>query len=1265
MRIIYKNRKTIEKDNKTGRTTDNMNFTPSENNNETVQDFCNSVIGKLRVEERKTSFSSLKDMMTKKRKQLTSAMAHINQSTSPLSDGALWFTENFEHIDKQFISCINELKNKHGFYTVNNLPFEFVCAEKICDITKGNLNESYFDAIVLACDNSLKNGLSYKDMCTFPLLLKCAVLIYLCKCADVICTYSSAIIDCIKTLKALEIYDFKNCFLKCRLEKTLLQDPTDSYGIMTESSKEQLKAAVHLTAKKEGLHDTVFAHRLICKAIERKIYPGSLIDIQQEFKKLYFITLIVLSLVLTSLFCFLSSFAFVFIILLPCFEASRLITDYTFSRISKVSSTVPGIKLKKIPDNAKTLCVITALLRGEKYDSELFTRLERAYNANCEDNIRFGLLCDLPDCNNATSGEDEKLISYASGRIASLNTKYNNSFILFIRPRSYSSGEKCFIPYERKRGAICELTKLLKSDTSCFDPCAPGMEENSEFLKQTKYVITLDADTVLGIETARELVGKMLHPANAAVIDKETNTTVSGYGILQPKISFTLSGAYASPFTRVFCGNGGCDTYSGSSFDIYQSVFNNGIFCGKGIIDTDVFYKTVVNTDYFPEDTVLSHDIIEGEKARCGYVGDIELFDSFPKNELSYLKRKHRWIRGDIQNLIFLSKRIKLSSGYIRNNISKLSKYKIFDNVRRDITPLFSLLCLISALAVRKNTTVLSVCASLPYIVPFFIGIFTIPNASIVKIATRRFFSKGITTSIWQVFFKSIISLSMLAKEAFVCISAVISSIYRLFITKTKLLEWVTAASAEKGYSLYAFISEHLLSAMLGAIIFVFAPSGILKLFGLAFFIMPLLGYLTSKDYFKEKELSLKDKDKLFSYAQDMWQFFEELVNKQENYLPPDNIQFYPYEKTSHKTSPTNIGMYLVSLTAARDFGFIDSKVLYSRTKATLNTVKKLKKWNGHLYNWYNTQTLGVLGNNYVSSVDSGNFIASLIVLKNALSDYAFEVPENLELIPEIDRIINSTDFGSIYNTRRDLFYVGIKNGVTEEGCYDFLMSETRILSYVAIALGKAPKRHWERLSRPLRCLGGYTGACSWSGTAFEYFMPAIFMPAEKGSFIYESLAFAIYAQKTYSDNKVWGISESAYFSFDPENNYEYKAFGVPYLMRKSNREKEYVVSPYSSFLSMCISDVSALENLTEIQKLGAYGKYGFYEAVDFNTKRCKGRFSCVKSYMSHHVGMSLAASANAVFDGIMVRRFMADRFMDRAIELLEEKIPVNAVIDN
>ncbi len=1251
-----------------------------------IQPLCDKIAQEIKPNpKRSISCSRLLPVLKKSfygTRELFRKAASFEEKNSELSDALCWLTDNYSFIEEEFSASLALLKKEKSRPTEQGLPYCFAVSEKLFEIYESKLCDDSLRALVSSCDRNLPHGLDIAELAAFPLLIKSAVL---CQIGKLCCAVSeksgftdskedgARLICAIKSLKFLTVCDFDTAFSESFLEKLLNADPSGAYPQMTAESKNALKHSLHLSARAKKLHDCEYAQTLLEKSAdaltENERYIGHPIRENHTISKLYFPLLHTLSALLTLLFGLVSSPFLMPVLFFPVFESVKLICDTLFSRFCKSPGILPSIDIKSIPDDGRTLCVITALLSGKEHDVELFSRLERIRNANCTKNLKFGLLCDLPDSESAVSAVDSEIISYASGRIDSLNSKYGDEFILFIRPRSYSKSEKKFMAYERKRGAVIELTKLIKTGISSFDTMASGFSKNADFLKGVKYIITLDADTNLGLDGAIRLVGKMLHPANKAVIDRKNHIVTSGYGILQPKMVPDLDSARATPFTRLLCGGGGTDIYSGASFDIYQALFLGGIFCGKGIIDVDAFYESVSCAGFFPDDTVLSHDILEGERARTALLCDTELTDGFPKNELSYIKRKHRWIRGDIQNLVFLKKHFKVGEKSRKNDLSRLSKYKLYDNVRRVFTPVFSFALIpLSLLFDKAFSPLLFFIAFAPCIIPFVIEFINIIRNLSFKSAARRFFSMGVTVGIWQSFLRMLFFGCMLAKDAFLSAQASLLSLYRMVFSKRKLLEWVTAAQSDSGKpTLVLFITKHLVSALAGVMIFIFAPGGMIRFSGLAFFIMPIIGFITSKDRIVKSSVSKKDKKIMRAYAADIWKFFDENVTQRERHLPPDNLQLSPYEKTAHRTSPTNIGLYLAGVLAARDFGFIDTKETVARISATISTVEKLPKWNGNLFNWYDTRSLAVLTPKYISSVDSGNFVACLITLANGLAEYSGEDAQVVDLIGRIKKLIDNTDLRPLYNEKRNLFRVGItvtdEKAISDDGCYDFLMSESRILSYIACATRTVRPEHWKRLARPLVSERGYIGLSSWSGTAFEFFMPNLFMPVKKSSLLYEATLFAYRSQSTRRANGVWGISESGFFAFDCDLNYQYKAFGVPSLGKAAGLEQELVISPYSSFLALCVSVKGCLANLLSLEKLKAYGKYGFYEALDFTPPRVKRGHACIKSYMSHHLGMSMLALSNACFDNNFVSRFMQDPKMQAGSALLEEKIPVNAII--
>ena len=673
----------------------------------------------------------------------------------------------------------------------------------------------------------------------------------------------------------------------------------------------------------------------------------------------------------------------------------------------------------------------------------------------------------------------------------------------------------------------------------------------------------------------------------------------NGYGIMQPKISTTLFSAGRTRFSRIMCGVGGTEIYSSASFDLEQSIFSNAVFCGKGIFDKHAFYEVTSGNAAFESDKILSHDALEGARLRCALLCDVTLTDNFPKNELSYFKRAHRWIRGDVQNLTFLSKYVRNDEGQrIQNSISAIYKYRIFDNFRRALVPVFSVLCVVCGMFLGTEVATILIVAGLLHIFahPILDLVSCFFNPSILQLLTRRFYSNGIKTGLWHTLERSLYVLCGLCKNAIVSLDAFLRSLFRMFVSKKNMLEWVTAAQTDEADKdgILGYVWKNLPSAVLGVALFAFSPGGLARVIGLLWFFHPALSFYTSlASERKNRAFSEKDKRIIKEYAYDTWKFFEENVDESENFLPIDNIQFFPDTIKAHRTSPTNIGLYLVCVLCARDFGFIDTQSMLTRLSNTLTTLEKMEKWHGHLYNWYDTNTLKVLYPRFVSGVDSGNFLACLILVAQGVREYEHECKELGKVRERLEELCDGTELMPIYDEENELFYIGVnvdENGKAtySDNKYDLLMSEARTLSYIACARRNVPASHWQKLSRmPVKSCDRM-GLASWTGTAFEYFMPAIFLPVYEGSLSYEALCFALSEQKKrverYDGIFVWGISESAFFAFDYEMNYQYRAFGIPSLALHRGLENDHVISPYSTFLSMCVCSKCALSNLEKLK---------------------------------------------------------------------------------
>ena len=1006
---------------------------------------------------------------------------------------------------------------------------------------------------------------------------------------------------------------------------------------------------------------TVIKDHIRRYAGKRRISPvraAEILDIKEIFGKkrkalgiIYFTSIAVLTSVLFLLSAYVlgkEAVAAAFLLTMPFYELSKQITESVFSRLG-INCTLPKLDLKEVPDEGRTMVVITTVLTGGKNDGALIDKLEKYYLGNRDKNIIFGLLADLKDSYDHTASDDVRIAEYAEKRIDALNRKYGESFCLFIRRRCWSKSERKFIGWERKRGAVIELVRYIKRGKTSFSHilCRP------ESVRSVRYIFTLDSDTELYIGSVKEALGAMLHPSNKIAVSDGIVT--EGHAVLQPRMDASLGSASKTVFAAMRAGSGGIDMYSSAAYDTYQGVFGEGIYCGKGLFSVDAFYDTVDRA--FPDNCILSHDILEGARLNAASASDIILTDSLPSTALSEYRRLHRWIRGDIQALPFAKKYIRVSNGKtVKNPISGLSKYKIIDNARRALLPVFTVAAMLTGLCAPGIVPELCVLFALSYIL-YPAAVNTVRTAGS---AAGRFFSLAFT-AVSRGLLNCVFDVMAIFQSAYISADAVIRSLYRMKISGRKLLEWKTHSESEKsGNSLKENLIFMLPSIIAGAAALILIPRVTWKIIGAAWFLLPFVSYRLGIPRTGTKKITAEQVNVLTGYCRDMWRYFSDNAAVRDNYLPPDNIQFKPFEKTAHRTSPTNIGLYLVSALCAYRFGFIDINDLRGRIGDTVSTIVSLKKFRGHLYNWYDTETLEIIGDRFISTVDSGNFVCSLIALKEGLISLAGREPSLLDLLPEIEKIITDTDFTFLYNKRRRLFSIGYDTelGKLLPNCYDIMMTECRLAGYWAVASGQVPREHWSAPARLLVKKRGYTGMLSWNGTAFEYFMPSLFAAPKKNSLEWESLNFAYMMQTSVRYDGLWGKSESSYNEHDSDGNYKYLAIGIQSLGVERKLDRNKVISPYSSFLCLPVSVEGVLENLERIKEKGGYGRYGFREAIDMTP----GRKGAVDSHMSHHIGMSIIACANACLDGYIQKLFMSRPQTGAADELLSEKLPLSPV---
>jgi len=1045
------------------------------------------------------------------------------------------------------------------------------------------------------------------------------------------------------------------CFSK--IEKIFLSEAVGVYAESTVGTKYLYHKRLARYAHESRQKPFSAAKQIVAKANEKNTHIGEILTKQKEGGGSYFFFLFFMTAALLCIFLLMNGAGFWNLLLVvPMF-----VTIFSFSKIWAApffadtgEKILPALAHGESMEKTRVLVSIATFLYGEKKDKVIFDKLEDFYLTNGAENIAFAVLGDLPQSKKRKGENDEAVFAYAKARISALREKYGNCFYLFIRERRYSASESAYIGWERKRGGVLELCRFLRGGKTTLVP----LFETDEKLLQTKYLITLDADTNLYIGAVRELLGMMLHPENRPAFDAEKGRVTSGHAVIQPRMIPSLLLTSDSAFAHLTAGAAGLDSYAKAASDLYQQLFDEGIYCGKGILDIDVFLRAC--DGFFPKERILSHDLAEGNLLRAALATQTVLSDGTPKTALSYYMRQHRWLRGDLQILPYLCRFVRSEKGNtIRNPMTSLSKFKIADNFLRAAEPLISLLLLALGFGIGGKTTF--VCAFFVFLPIVWRALETV----FFGVCHRGFtaFSDALKGACFQT--------ASMAYEGYLFADACVRILYRFFVSKRNFLNWTTAFEGDSfsAQSLDAYYRRFLPSVLIGAC-FVLFPLGFSCFLGGIWILFPLWMWNLSKERRKVYGADGSERKRLLGYTRDAWQYFKDYVNEKTHFLPPDNVQFFPTYAVAMRTSPTNIGMYLLCLLAARDFDFIGKEEFLFRAESTAQTLESLKKWNGHLYNWYDLHTLSVLGEGFVSTVDSGNFAASLIAFCEGAKEYIGESPALVHVISTLSHIAKETDFSALYRENRKFFTIGYsaRDGKFSDSYYDTFMSEARTASFLAVAFRQVPAEHYFALRR--RVIGGWGryGVASWSGTAFEYFMPRIFLPRVRGSLSDFALSYAYRMQKRKAivgkffgiKRVVFGISESGYFAFDGAMNYQYRAFGIAELAQDPMMKTGRIVAPYASFLMLENNPSEIIANLENLEDFDMYGKYGFYEALDFERTRVGNGFAVLRSFMAHHVGMSILSTANFLMDDIFVKRFLREPHMRAAAELTAEKIPTS-----
>lgn len=1059
-----------------------------------------------------------------------------------------------------------------------------------------------------------------------------------------------------------------------------------------------------------------------------------------------------------------------------------------------------------VPTDLRTLVVVPTLLGNPDDVEARVAAIEIHYLANPDGDLRFALLSDWLDAPTEHVDGDDDVLAAAAAAIDRLNARHGEApgggarFLLFHRKRRWNEAEGAWMGWERKRGKLQELNALLRGSTST-DILTSGATWSTP-PAGVRYVVTLDSDTRVPRGVVARLVGTIAHPLNQPRFDEATGRVGQGYGILQPRITSTLPAEHeATSFQRVYSGSAGIDPYASATSDVYQDLFGEGSYTGKGIYDLDAFEAAM--SDRTPENSLLSHDLFEGVFARAGLVTDIELFDEYPSHYLESAARQHRWARGDWQLLPWILGRARDSAGRLRSSsLPAIGRWKMVDNLRRTLVPpttvaLLALAWIVPGASAPVWTAVVLATTMIPALLPVVTGL--LPQRQGIS---KRSHLRAVAGDLGLAATHIVLGWTFLAHQAWLMGDAILRALARVYVTRRNLLEWTTAAQArvEVDQSVRGFYRRMTgslaLAIPIGLLAVLVKPQDawLAEPFVVLWLLAPIVARIVSRPPSEAAgaQLSTDDIQTVRLIARRTWRFFETFVGPEDNALPPDNYQDEPRPAIAHRTSPTNIGIYLLATVTARDLGWIGTLEMVERLEATLATIDRLPRFRGHLYNWYDTRTLAPLGPAYVSSVDSGNLAGHLVTLASACRELLDQAPsidaglagvdDALELarraaagagderrtqtlttrhleeafgepahwrdagpgVPidwaerldeltdhtrtlsdvaaaitaergdsldselvtwaeaagasvashrrdlharsstddaaalerrlgsiaaHAQRLFDEMDFRFLFDPTRKLFSIGyrVTDGTLDPSYYDLLASEARLASFLAIAKGDVDAEHWFRLGRALTPVGRGSALISWSGSMFEYLMPALVMRSHPTSLMDQTYRLVVARQMRYAASRgvPWGISESAFNARDVEFNYQYSSFGIPGLGLKRGLSEDLVIAPYATGLGALVAPEPAIRNFEDLVKAGASGTFGFREALDYTPRRLPegSSVAVVMSYMAHHQGMLLVALGNVLSGSAMVERFHADPMVKATELLLQERMPRDVLV--
>jgi cyclic beta-1,2-glucan synthetase len=1470
-------------------------------------------------------YALLKDQETTLRRAVQHWLATDTAGVAPhLSHGAEWLLDN-HYMAEQAVRQIRIDMPPDFLRTLPVLgpgragyPRIYAVAEELIRKYDAQVDSDRIRRFISLYEDTTSQPLTMGELWALPVMLRLCVLECLAQAVSRLCglerrmagapmdlpgapSDDRVIATCITSLRELSRIDWREFFEGVsRVDQTLRAEPAGVYGRMDATTRDRYRKVVEQIARGSGASEQSIAAAAValvrqtgdgpCRAahvgyflmaegrseLEARLgYRPGWIERMRRVARRHPTSIYLGGIALLTTLLLSGSAAYgisvgatpvqwiaaLLLLLIPALSAAVHLANWLITSFTS-PTLLPKLDLQHgVPDDCRTLIVIPCLLSGPSEVKSLLEQLEAHRLRSPGPNLLFALVSDFTDASTADLPGDDALICQAAEGIERLNLQYSNSsagpFYLLHRERRWNPRQQRWMGWERKRGKLHELNRLMRGDTGTSFTTHVG--ELSE-LATVQYVITLDADTILPRGGARRLIGTLAHPLNRPELD-EAGRVIHGYTILQPRVEIMPLSAGQSAFTRIFTGNDGLDLYTRAVSDVYQDLFGAGIYVGKGIYHVDTFERSLQGR--VPENTLLSHDLFEGIHGRVGLVTDIALYEDYPPHYLLFVRRAHRWLRGDWQLLPWLLPRVpRADGGSMPNTLPVIDRWKIADNLRRSLlAPTLLGLFVAAWLWLPGSPGVWMVLGLAALAIPCITSAF--------EVALR---ATGRLRVSWQPLVNAVqrwlLAIVFIPYEAVLGLGGIAITLVRMYITRRNLLEWMSAAHASSLFgrdvsqqvTWRQMLSALLATIVLGAMVLIVRPSALpwaLPVLA-AWLISPEVAFALSRPLPATAEsLDARDRKQLRRIARRTWLFFEQFVGPNDHWLPPDNHQEAPLNMTMSNTSPTNIGMLLLSTLTAHDLGYIGLRQCATRLDYTFQSLSRLERYRQHFLNWYDTHTLQPLAPRYVSTVDSGNLAGSLIAVAQGcrnladvpvlgwqtfegwldalglLDDVAdgFEqagaarplrlwlgrtreriakaretpaqwpallaslartdqaeldatlmamveshgqtlAPEQLQQLrlfvdraryqlesaigevelllpwvgtfegapatvrslaehfptsPRLSELLDvyrrgqaalthvqaglapsdavsgewcarlagrldlaeqvveelsetlrnledaartyvaEMDFGFLYDAQRELFHIGynLETGQLDPNYYDLLASEARIASLVAIAKNDVPSRHWLHLGRPVTRIDGDPTLLSWSATAFEYLMPLLLTRLYPGSLLDVSCRRAVDRQIAYGEEKrvPWGISESGYYAFDAGMRYQYRAFGVPGLGYRRGLEEDLVVASYACVLALPVRPKTATRNLARLAEAGMLGTYGYYEAIDFTTKRLAlgQRAGVVKSYMAHHQGMCLVALGNRLRGDAMVRRFHADPAVRTVELLLQERVPFDA----